>query len=305
MSEDNQKGLNETDEQYEARKQKEWDNRNAKNQSKAKSQKKASDKTAIEALIKLSEEMTQRFDDIENFSRDHVPVHKVKNANFFDHRNKTPVSDKLKVDKSNIFSNPTIDNLEEMVWQSESNGLASAEALAKISAKIQGLGYPREDMAQLFWDLSRYCANTSSSAQMKPEGVFEHSNGTVSKAAVLAVIKDQSTLRKVCRSYAPIVWNHMLITNSPPSDWQARGFTESTKYAAFDFFDFILNPAAVQPLEGLIRTPTDDETIAHATYKRIALDKHARNKRFANYSSEITGGKFGPDLTRKWRDDKR
>ncbi|AIZ76623.1 coat protein [Elderberry carlavirus B] len=217
-------------------------------------------------------------------------------------RPKLQPMDILKPDTSNIFTRPSVDLLLEKGWRAESIAVATGEQLTQIAAKLQALGVPPEEVAIVMWDIVMYCASTSSSQSMDPTGVVEFNGGAITRDSVVATIREYSTLRKVCRAYAPVVWQYMCVTGQPPANWQAMGFSNNTKYAAFDFFDYVKNPACIKPLEGLIRLPTKEEEIAHATHKQIALDRNARNNRFANTSTEITGGKFGCDFKRKWRE---
>nr|WPR15563.1 coat protein [Helleborus mosaic virus] len=211
----------------------------------------------------------------------------------------------LKPDMTNIFTRPTVDSLVKMQWREESGTVATAEELTEIAAKLQGLGVPPEEVAAVLWDISMYCASASSSESMDPKGVVTfRSGGSIMRDAVVAITRDFSTLRKVCRAYAPVTWNRMILLDNPPANWQAKGFSSATKFAAWDCFDHVRNPACVQPQEGLIRIPTREEEIAHATHKEIALMKNARNDRFANTSSEITGGKFGCNVKKQWRESK-
>ncbi len=211
----------------------------------------------------------------------------------------------LRPDMTSIFTRPTVDSLLKKRWRNESGTVATAEELTEISAKLQGLGVPPESIAEVMWDITMYCASTSSSESMDPKGVVEFKNGgSITRDSVVAVCRDFSTLRKVCRAYAPITWNRMILLDSPPANWQAKGFSDSTKFAAWDCFDHVRNPACIQPQEGLIKIPTKEEEIAHATHKEIALNKNARNDRFANNSTEITGGKFGCRVNKQWRESK-
>lgn len=61
------------------------------------------------------------------------------------------------------------------------------------------------------------------------------------------------------------------------------------------------NGAAIQPVEGLIRRPTPEETIAHNAHKSMAIDKSNRNERLANTNVEYTGGMLGAEIVRNHR----
>lgn len=217
----------------------------------------------------------------------------ISNCGWETGRPKANIADSLKGDASNIFTRPSMDALLIRNFTPESNNMATAEELAKISAKVQALGAPEENLAEVFWDVAMYCATAGSSPNINPQGSISVGGKVITRDMVFAVIKEYSTLRKVCRSYAPIVWNYMLLNEQPPANWDSKGFSENTKYAAFDTFDAVTNKAAIQPLEGLIRSPTDAERIAFATHKKLALAKNSNNNRYANTSAEVTGGLFG------------
>nr|WBG54313.1 coat protein [Poplar mosaic virus] len=247
--------------------------------------------------------LLERFNLLKEWHLNQQVNNKVKNP-AMESETEPALADELKPDMSNLFARPTVTDLQKMKWNAESNKMATADDMAFIEAEFQSLGVPKENLAKVMWTLTRYCVGASSSQYLDPKGEEEKLCGGVTRAALIASIKKRSTLRKVCRLYAPIVWNYMLVNNVPPEDWQSKGYTEETKFAAFDTFDFVMNPAAIQPLEGLIRSPTKAEIIANETHKRIALDRNANNERFANLGSEITGGKFGCRVGTKWRESK-
>nr|ACG60024.1 coat protein [Carrot carlavirus WM-2008] len=212
------------------------------------------------------------------------------------------IVDSYKADMTNIFAKPSIENFLSLGWMPESNSMATSEQISKIMAEWEKLGVPKKSLAQATWAYCRYCVGASSSPHMDPNAADEQVFGHVTRDAMGAVIKKHVTLRQFNRFFAPIMWNYMITMNLPPSDWQRKNFTEDTKFAAFDCFDFVMNPAAHQPLEGLIRKPTKEEVIANQTFKSIALNRRAQNDRFANLGVEITGGKFGCDKKMTFRE---
>ncbi len=224
---------------------------------------------------------------------------KITNASFEIGRPSLQPTEDMRYDPGNIYSRPSIDMLYKLKPRAVSNNLATPEDMARVTVAIEGLGVPTEFVSMIIIQAVIYCKSTSSSVFLAPRGTFGYPGGAITADSVLAVMKrDANTLRRVCRLYAPIVWNHMLVHDDPPSDWQAMGFQKNERFAAFDFFDYVENPAAIQPLEGLIRLPTPQEKIAHDTHKDIALRKANRNETYANTSVEITGGRLGPELIR-------
>lgn len=202
---------------------------------------------------------------------------------------------------ANPFGRFSIDELFKMKANVVSNNMATTEQMAKISSALSGLGIPTEQVANVILQMVIMCASVSSSAFLDPDGSLEFEGGAVPVDSVAAIMKRECGLRKVCRLYAPVVWNYMLVKNQPPSDWQALGFPKNARFAAFDTFDYVTNGAAIQPLEGLIREPTPEEVIAHNAHKRLALDRANRNERFANLETEYTGGLQGAEIVRNHR----
>lgn len=209
------------------------------------------------------------------------------------------LSDDMKPDPTNPYNRPSIDALSRIRVKSISNNMATSEDMMKIFVALEGLGVPTEQVQNVIMQVVIYCKDASSSIYLDPRGTFEWPGGAITADSVVAAIKTNGgTLRRVCRLYAPLTWNYMLIHDAPPSDWAAMGFAYNERFAAFDCLDYVENTAAVGSIEGLIRRPTPKEKAAHETYKDIALRRNAQNDRFANLGVEVTGGKHGPEVTR-------
>lgn len=262
-------------------------------------------KTGAEVLSDKEsvKEKLKRFDDLKQWYAEKQLNNEVKNMG--DEGVERPhLADNVKPDTSNLFARPNMELLKDMGWSEESNAMATGTQMAKIEADVQALGVPKENMAWAMWAVARYCASASSSSKMDPQGSDGALVGNVSRDAIVATIKKHTTLRRVCRLYAPVIWQYMIVTDKPPEDWQAKQFRWEDRFAAFDFFDYVENAAAIQPLEGLLRHPTKEEKIANATHKRIKIDRDQTSGRYANLDTEITGGKFGCGVNRKWREGK-
>nr|AIL90357.1 coat protein [Potato virus X] len=173
-----------------------------------------------------------------------------------------------------------------------SNAVATSEDLSKIEAIWKEMKVPTDTMAQAAWDLVRHCADVGSSAQTEMIDTGPYSNG-ISRARLAAAIKEVCTLRQFCMKYAPVVWNWMLTNNSPPANWQAQGFKPEHKFAAFDFFNGVTNPAAIMPKEGLIRPPSEAEMNAAQTAAFVKITKaRAQSNDFASLDAAVTRGRI-------------
>nr|WAK97832.1 CP [Garlic latent virus] len=244
----------------------------------------------FEAVLRRSED---RFYKLKEKCLSELSSFNVTNCGWKSGRPKAQLADSLKGDASNIFTRPSMDALLVRNYAPEINNLATAEKLAKISAKFQALGAPEECLAEVFWDICMYCATAGISPNVNPNGTISVGGKVVTRDMVGAVIKEYTTLRQFCLCYAPVVWIYMLLNEQTPANWDAKVFTENTKYAPFDTFDAVNNKDAIQPLEGLIRAPPDAERIAFATHKKLALAKNSQNSRYANTTAEVTGGYYG------------
>nr|CAC85388.1 Coat protein [Narcissus common latent virus] len=245
--------------------------------------------------------LEQRLNKLREFLRKQRGAIRVTNIGFETGRPTLNLADDMRPDPSNPYNRPSIEALATIKPRAVSNNMATTEDMMRIYTDLEGLGVPTEQVQTVVIQAVLFCKDASSSVFLDPRGSFEWIGGAISADAVIAVLKkDASTLRRVCRLYAPVTWNYMLTHNAPPSDWAAMGFQHEDRFAAFDCFDYVENSAAVQPLEGLIRRPTPREKVAHDTHKDIALRAANRNQVFGNFSSEVTGGRNGPELTRNY-----
>ncbi|QBJ27542.1 coat protein [Birch carlavirus] len=264
------------------------------------------EKAAMDATLRgiTDEDLERRFDALSVYFSDHLQSGKFRNPGLEIGRPALQPVDALKPDLTDVFTRPSLDVLLRKRFRPEANGIATGQQIVAIYTKLEGLGVPAESITSIFWDFAIYCATSSSSEAMNPTGSIDFPGGAIGRDTLAATIRDHCTLRQFCRAYAPITWNFMCSSGNAPANWQAKGFRKQDRFAAFDCFDYVECAAAQQPLEGLIRLPTESEKIAHQTHKQIALDKNAKNARYSNFSTEVTGGKFGCDVNRKWRESK-
>ena len=199
---------------------------------------------------------------------------------------------------ANPYSRLSINDLYNIRVAPVSMNVANTEQITRIIVCIGDLGVPTEHCFPALLQMVFYCKDASSSEFLDPEGTVEVGGVVVPLDSLVAICKEKATLRKVCRLYAPMTWNHMLTHHAPPANWAAMEFPANAKYAAFDCFDYVENEAAVKPIEGLIRRPTPAEKIAHNAHKQKQLDISNRNETYANYDVEYTGGRLGPLIQR-------
>lgn len=88
------------------------------------------------------------------------------------------------------------------------------------------------------------------------------------------IVKQICTLRQFCMFYAPAIWNYSVQQKNPPANWVRAGYTDDNYYAAFDFFNGVLHPAALQVPGGLVRRPTASEIKANKINGASAIMAH-------------------------------
>nr|BAX03482.1 Coat protein [Plantago asiatica mosaic virus] len=186
---------------------------------------------------------------------------------------------------------PTADVLAAMTFQVSSPAVPTASELATISAGLTTLGIPAEDLLSHALAVVNACFDSGSSAF----GTLSGSGpiATISLAQIAGVIKVTTTLRKFCRYYAKIIWNARLARNLPPAGFARAHIKFEHRWAGFDFFDGLLNPAALEPQGGLTRTPTPDEVTANETARSMGLfEAQAQRSNLASTATQLTRGQL-------------
>nr|QTG11323.1 coat protein [Cowpea mild mottle virus] len=255
---------------------------------------KAADGTA---LPDIDAELQKRLDDLRAFLRKTQSASEITNPGFELGRPALKESTFNSDKHTHIYGKWSIDQLSRIVPKKISNNMATAEEMAKVQITLEGLGVPTEHVAEVLLQVAIYCKDVSSSSFMDSSGTFDWKGGSILSDSVIAALrKDDNTLRRVCRLYAPITWNFKLTHKAPPSDWAAMGCKYSDRFAALDCFEYGKNRAAFQPAEGLIRRATPSDKLVHNSCKRLALASSHRDYRYDNLQKEVTGGSLGLEM---------
>lgn len=176
-----------------------------------------------------------------------------------------------------------------------SNGVATPDIISKIGSDWRVLGAPSASLGPIAWDLARHCADVGSSDAATLVGNSPYAPA-IARQTLAGAVKTHCTLRQFCMYYAKVVWNIMLHTNTPPASWQKWEFRSAERFAAFDFFQGVTNEAALKPVGGLTRQPTDEELNASATgaYVNVVRATQGKNNR-STYAAEVTHARIGAD----------
>uniref|UniRef100_A0AAU6S482 Capsid protein n=1 Tax=Saffron-associated alphaflexivirus TaxID=3125858 RepID=A0AAU6S482_9VIRU len=128
------------------------------------------------------------------------------------------------------------------------------------------------------------CAHQGSSNLVKLEG----NHGDIPLASIVPTIQAVCTLRQFCMYYAKVVWNALLRSNTPPANFTRLGYSQSTRFAGFDFFYGVTHAAVPIPPGGLARLPTEEETKASNINRTLAIRKASTQQNITNHA-EIVG----------------
>lgn len=172
----------------------------------------------------------------------------------------------LRDDKNDNPLIPDDDQLALLTTNVQANKVATADTLnnilADLTKKHTNAGVP--DLVSLAWS----CYHNGSSRYTTLD---THSPNNVHLAEIKDIVESHCTLRQFCTYYSKICYNMGRSAQKPPANWAAKGFSEDTKYAAYDFFNGVLNPAAPPPKSGMKFKPTEAEIKAHAVNSTMAI----------------------------------
>lgn len=192
------------------------------------------------------------------------------------------------------FASLTSSQLNVLPLSVTSSLLPAPEDLVAISQAFITLGAAQTNLTQVSLELVNYCFDNGSS----PETVFKGSSVTlgVPLSKVANAVTQYTTLRQFCRYFAKLIWNYRLEKNKPPAAWEAWSYKPEQKFAAFDFFDGVLNEAALNPVDGLVRIPNEAERLANQTNRNVHLfESNAQKSRALTTSALVTKGLQGSE----------
>nr|WEP24420.1 coat protein [Zygocactus virus X] len=195
------------------------------------------------------------------------------------------------------FQTLTAAQLTALTLGVTSSLLPSPEELVQLSNALIALGASSSNVSQVALEVVNYCFDNGSS----PETVFKGNSNLlqIRLSKVAQAITQVTTLRQFCRYFAILIWNYRVSRNLPPAAWEAWAYKPEQKFAAFDFFDGVLNEAALQPTDGLIRLPNEAERLANQTNRIVHLfESNAQKCRALTTSALVTNGLQGSETPR-------
>jgi len=213
------------------------------------------------------------------------------NTLYKEYRATTPPS--FHMATTNIFTTPpTLEDVNAAIDDVKvSNSIASLDTLARIDNAAKSTGHPlhtKSDAARsaVYLAFAFLCVDLGCSERTNYPGTKDG----VKFALVAGEIKAQCTIRQFCAYYAPVVFDGLVRRGRAPANWARKGYTEDTKYAAFDFFHGVTHPNSLQPANGLIRQPTNAELAIQQTNAAVHIVRARRQA--ASTNVELTGGTY-------------
>lgn len=173
---------------------------------------------------------------------------------------------------------PADDELATLGTTVQANKVATQDAVSAVLAELQQ-SFPSAtaiDLVSLAWA----CYHNGSSRYVTLEGSSAHG---IPLASIKDVVENHCTLRQFCMYYAKLCYNKGRSDKIPPANWAAKGFKAESMYAAFDFFNGVLNEAVPKPRTGMKFVPTEAEKAAHAVNAIMAItESRQQANQFSN-----------------------
>ncbi|WVS18183.1 MAG: ORF10 protein [Hibiscus virus X] len=199
---------------------------------------------------------------------------------------------------------PTMEEIRGLVLETTQASVATAGTVDEIGRFWVSRGAPNNNVGLIALDIAWQCKDNGSSRFTQLAGISPYWPNT-ERYVITGHIKQFTTLRRFCMYYAKMIWVMMLEHQMPPANWVSLGYKEEHKYAAFDFFQGVLNGAALAP-DTLIRDPSPQEIQAHMNNASIAYhDSVVHSGIKSTTDLRITGGTIGmkPQLLIEGPDD--
>ncbi|UYD40979.1 coat protein [Rudbeckia citrivirus A] len=130
----------------------------------------------------------------------------------------------------------------------------------------------KKEFSRTAMEFAISCGSRSTSDKDPYDGILKIGGKSWKRSDIAYAIKSSGiTVRQFCAAFANLYWNFNLMRSTPPENWRKKGFTEGTKFAAFDFFYAVGSNAAI-PTEKdgrvkLIRPPTAEENEANSSMR--------------------------------------
>lgn len=171
-----------------------------------------------------------------------------------------------------------------------SNRVMSDSQRIQIDSELEKFLPNAQDRSQLYLAFALALADSGTSPYVTLNSKVTISGQCIDLDDMVRIVKNYTTLRQFGRFYAKVVYQSMKQRNRPPDNWLGKGYPFECRFAAFDFFDGVSSPEAMEPLHGFNCLPTTQEIRIHNANKIISL-RRRNNLAIASTLPEVTGGR--------------
>lgn len=154
-----------------------------------------------------------------------------------------------------------------------------------------------QEFSKMAFEFTISCGSRSTSDKDPYEGMIKVKGKTYDRSQIAYAIRTSGiTVRQFCAAFANMYWNFNLARHTPPENWRKKGFAESTKFAAFDFFYAVGSNAAIPTEKNgsvkLIRPPTNEENEANMALRYTDIfESNAKNGGYVTANPHYDRGK--------------
>lgn len=207
----------------------------------------------------------------------------------------SPATTKSQHNNPAAFNMPTDQVIENVFGNSMDNIRVMDDAHRQdIDDELKKIVPKDTDRQKIYLALALALADIGSSPQAQVTGQVSVTDGLFNLSDALSIVKQHCTARQFARFYAKIVYQNMKQMNRPPDNWAGKGYPYEARFAAFDFFDAVTSPEAMEPPGGLKFMPTVPELRISNTNKQIVLRRREREM-IASTFYEVTRGGLTPN----------
>lgn len=177
------------------------------------------------------------------------------------------------------------------------NRIMTDQNRADIDTAIKTIIADETHRQKAYLALALALADDGSSPNVELKGTFDiNGKDVIDMHYLLSVIKQHVTPRQFARFYAKVIYQYMRANNRPPANWIGKGYPYEARFAAFDFFDAVSSPEAMEPEGGLQMLPTVAEMRIYNTNKIVSIRRRGLTP-IASSLPEVTRGQVANNPT--------
>lgn len=177
-----------------------------------------------------------------------------------------------KHDSPASFNSPSITDIRKLIDNNYNDNRVVTDAeRSRIDDDLKKLIPTDADRQKAYLATALSLADEGASPFVTLKGALKVGDGAIDLDTILNIIKQHTTPRQFARFYAKIIYQTLRDSNRPPANWIGKGYPYEARFAAFDFFDAISSPEAMEPPGGMKYIPTVAEMRINNANKIISV----------------------------------